>query len=140
MKRVFIGFTVLVLCAVSAQAQIYTNITNYMTSFQFIAGTNEDVGSTGIESNIAYVCFSIPDMDNTIITTNDVGESDGRWHVLMRGLFKYFYDSFAAVATTNQSEKATVDYDHHYVQSLTNYLERYTGNLYLDVTRTTPNE
>ena len=94
------------LTALVSVAAPNSTITNSLPSYQYIASTNLDVGTTGITTGKAYVCFPLTDL--VYLSAADASESAGDVRELEFALVKYFYDQRYAKASSNQTTQLTI--------------------------------
>jgi len=92
--------------AILAHASPNSTITNSFTGYQYIASTNTDVGTTGVSTGTAYVCFPLTAL--AYLSAADAAESGGDVRELEFALIKYFYDQYYAKNQTNRTAQLTI--------------------------------
>jgi len=132
MNRLIIVLAVMAaMVSVPAQAEVYTNITSYVASYEYVPGTNVDIGGTGLSTGTAYICFSRADI--SYLSAADADETTGNFKVLAYALARYLYDSFAAVASSNRSSKVTITETKKYDNSQSSFRRDYRTTTYTDI-------
>ena len=81
-------------------------ITNWISGYQYIASTNSDVGTTGISTGTAYVCFALTNL--TFLSAADADEATGDVRELQFAIVKSWYDQYYAAASTNRPAQLTI--------------------------------
>jgi len=113
MKRTVTAVAVLAAVLLAGKAEaIDVTITNWIPNYQYIASTNSNVGTTGIETNTAYVCFPLTDIS---LATNDAAEASGDIRELIYRLVEYWHGQFEAAASTNRPTKLLISESGTYV-------------------------
>ena len=105
-KIAWIAVLVLFVAAVPVRAAVYTNIQQYIPTYEYIPGTNVDIGGTGLSTGTAYICFNATNI--SYITDTQAAESAGNFKVLAYALARYLYDAYTAVASSNRSSKVSI--------------------------------
>ena len=112
-----IAILAMLLIAATAYAAPNSTITNSFPDYQYISSTNADVGTTGIVTGKAYVCFPLTDL--VYLSAADASESAGDVRELEFALVKYFFDQYDAKNKTNQTVNLKLTENADY-SSLTN--------------------
>ena len=100
MKKISWLVGLVVLGAVAARAEAEMAITNWVSGYQYVAGTNTDTGTTGLPTNTAFVCIPMAVLN---LTTNQADEAGGDWRALVYAVNEQFYVAYAA--STNPPAK-----------------------------------
>ena len=113
---------ILALLTAALCARAADNVTtNYFPGYQYIPGTNTDVGTTAIATGTAYVVFPLAGL--TDLTEAQASETAGDVRAVMYGILQTYYAAYTA--STNKSQSTA---------TLTQGYSTSTTNVYLDTT------
>lgn len=100
MKKIIAGLMITAGLAIAAPSVV---ITNWLPGYKYIAATNEDVGTTGIATGTAYVCFPAAALE----FLTDTGAT-GDVRNVQFSLEKWWFDQYQAAASTNRPAMLTI--------------------------------
>lgn len=89
-----------------ADTNASTVITNWIPGYRYIAATNEDVGTTGISTGTAYVCFPLSGL--TFLTATAANHATGDVRAVQFALVKSWQIAYAG-STNTLPERLTID-------------------------------
>lgn len=90
---------VLTLIAGTCFGQANVTITNWYPNYKYINATNEDVGTTGLATGTAYVCFALADFD--FLSATDADHAAGDIRAVQFALAKDWFDVYDTATTNN---------------------------------------
>lgn len=113
---------ILSLAALTARAEPNTHTTNWFPAAVPILAAFTNAGDTGLSTGVAYVAFSVTELD-----TLTEAQATSNAFAVVHHLLVYLHDKWTATAVTNRPSTTTINESQTFTAGATNTITIYTG-------------